>query len=146
MQLRDDFAHCGSFPCPRCAGDVDAAAISRGDGGFEMGIDGVEFGLAAGERGGYRGDVELVAGSLMGCTFGVAGREEAGGQRGDGERLLDKDSLFGGGLRSAAGRPLGLRLRCERLGKLASFPRCVRLISSIRAEDVLHIQVSKNGT
>ena len=82
----------------------------------------------------------------MGCTVGVAGREEAGRQRSDGERLLDQDSLLGGSFRSTAGRPFGFRLWCERLGKFASFSRRMRLIGGISTEDVLQIQVSKNRT
>ena len=66
VELRNDFAYRGGFARAGRPGDVNAGARAGGNGGFEVIVDGREFGHAAreGDRNGR--DVEGGAGELEG--------------------------------------------------------------------------------
>ena len=117
VQLTDDFAYCGRLACAGRAGDVYASAGAGRDGGFEVRVDGVEFGGPAGERKRDGGDVEVCAGKLEGRRCVVRG-EDAGGQGREGQGFLDNYALVRWGdelLRTA----LCLRGWSRGLGELA---------------------------
>lgn len=83
VQLCDDFAHGGCFAGAGGAADVDAGAGAGGDGGFEVGVDGAEFGGSAGKGGGDGGDMQVIAGELEGGGGCVMWREDAGCEGGE---------------------------------------------------------------
>lgn len=93
VELRDYFPHGSGFARSRRAGDVDAAAGTVGDGGFEVRVDGAEGFFAAREGVGDGGDVKAAAGDLEGGGGHVAGGEDAGAKGGELEGFFNDDAF-----------------------------------------------------
>lgn len=94
IELRDNLSYGCCFPRAGRAGDVDAGAGSGRDGGFEVGIDGGEFGGAAGKRVGDRRNVKSGAGELEGGGGSLVGREVASAEGGELEGLFYNDPIL----------------------------------------------------
>lgn len=94
IELRDNLSYRCCFARARHARDVDARAGSGRDGGFEMGVNGGEFGGAAGQRVGNGRDVKGGAGDLEGGGGSLVGGEDASAKRGEFQRFFNDDPVL----------------------------------------------------